>query len=143
MIDRRNEVLGAPETEGSMTDRSDLVFHAFQRAVGEPQFGPGQDSVEMRPQHPDELLEWFQLGAHGGGHPFLQVLFGSPRLPVTPEQLKRFFEVITAHDWDVPADQSRQPVFLIRLQIPGILQQQPADPRETYPLLGSQAPSLA
>jgi hypothetical protein len=68
-----------------MADGLDLVVHSFDRAVGQPKAGPGQDSIEVGSQQSHEFLEWLQPRAHRGTHPFLQKGFGSCRLFVFPE----------------------------------------------------------
>jgi len=107
-----------------------FVVHTFDGAVGEPQLRPGQNTIEMIPKHAYELLKGFQARPHGGVHPFLQVLSGPGGLPVFPEELERFLEVVSTDDGGVPADQRRQAFFLVCCQIPGIFQQQPAAPLE-------------
>jgi hypothetical protein len=51
MIDGGDEVASVPETEGAMADQLDLVVHALDGSVGEAHASPGQDSLQMRPQH--------------------------------------------------------------------------------------------
>ena len=48
MIDGRNEVLGRAEAEGAMADGVDLVVHALDGSVGEADFGPGKNSIQVR-----------------------------------------------------------------------------------------------
>src|SRR5215471_7926078 len=103
VIDGGGEVLCGPEAEGAMTDKFDLVIHAFEGSIRDPQSGPSQDAVKMSTQPPHQLLEGLQPRAHGGMHPALQMLFGSGRLAVIPEELKNFFEVIGPHDGRIPA----------------------------------------
>ena len=95
----------------------------------------------MAAQHPDEFLEWFQARPHGRVHPLLQVGFGPGRLLVVPEQLKDFLEVVGAHNRRVPLDERRKAVLLAGVEIPWILQQQPATPFEDDPFFRARAPA--
>ena len=54
-----------PISVGAMTDDLDLVVHAFERAVAQPEFRPDQHAVEMTAQHPGELLERFEAAVTG------------------------------------------------------------------------------
>jgi len=51
-----------------MADEFDLAVHAFQRPIGDAQARPSQDAVEMSTQHPNQVLEGLESGAHGGMH---------------------------------------------------------------------------
>ena len=126
MIDVCDEVFGRPESEGSMADGLNLVVHSLDCSVRKPDLSPGEDSIEMAPQHTREFLERLQLRAHRRSHPFGQVSLGAPRLFVVPEQLEDFLQIPGPHQRRVPAHQRREPVFLVVIEIPGILQQQPA-----------------
>src|SRR5262247_1936985 len=68
--------------------------------------------------------------------------FRPPEWLVVPEQLERLFPVICAHHRLVPAEQRGQAFFLIWVEIPRILQQQPAAALEPDPLLQTQAADL-
>ncbi len=63
------------------------------------------------------------------------VVAGSLRLPVNPEQLKGFFEVVGAYDRYVPLHRSRQLAFLVVAEIPRILEEQPSTTPEWHLLL--------
>ena len=73
-----------------MTDRFDLVIHTLNGSVGESRFGPGENSVQVRAEHSHEFLERLQPRSHGRVHPLELMLLRAPRLPVGPEELKRF-----------------------------------------------------
>ena len=45
MINSRDEILGAAESEGAMADGFDLVVHSLDSAVRQTELGPGQDSA--------------------------------------------------------------------------------------------------
>ena len=72
--------------------------------------------------------------------PFSQVLLGAPRLFVVPEQLEDFLQVPSPHQRRVPAHQRREPLLLIVVKIPGILQQQPAGSFEARSFFTSELP---
>lgn len=80
----------------------------------------------MAAQQPDEFLEGFQARPHGRVHPLLQMGFGPGGLFVVPEQLKSFLQAVGSHDRRVPLDQRRKAVLLAGVEIPWILQPQPA-----------------
>src|ERR1039457_3236754 len=84
------------------------------------------------------FLKGSQPGTHGRTHPFLQVIAGPLGLPVIPEQLKSFFEVVGTHDRRVPPHQRRKALFLVVAEIPRILQQQPAAALEGHLLFLTQ-----
>src|SRR5580700_5071742 len=69
-----------------------------------------------------KFLEGLQPRTHGRTHPFLQVVLAPLGLLVIPEQLESFFEVVSAHDRRVPANQSGQAFFLLVAEIPWIFQ---------------------
>src|SRR5712692_375634 len=138
VIDGCDEVLGGTKSKGAMADGFDLVVHSFNGTVGDSMVGPRQDSIEVGAEHAHELLKGLQARTHGRTHPFLQVLLGPFGLLVKPKQLKGFFEVVSADDGRVPADQCRKPVSLIAGEIPRILQQQPTGSFEGRSFLGSE-----
>src|SRR6266699_3649809 len=71
------------------------------------------------------------------------MLLGTPRLLVIPEELEGFLQVPGAHQRRVPANQRREPLILIRTEIPRILQQQPASSFDGHFVFGSElAPQL-
>src|SRR6202162_552997 len=124
VIDRSREVLDGTEAEGAMADQLDLVIHAFERAVGNPQPGPGQDAIEMSAELANELLEGLESRAHGRVHPATQVVGTSTRLAVFPEELKGLLEVIGPDDGRIPAHQGGETLPFLGPQVPGVLEQQ-------------------
>jgi hypothetical protein len=48
---------GASVSEGPVIDRLDPVVHALGGSVRKPGFGPGEDRIQMRPEHAHEFLE--------------------------------------------------------------------------------------
>jgi hypothetical protein len=48
----------------SVIDRLDLVIHALNGSVGKPGFYPGEDSIQVRPEHSHQFLERLQLRPH-------------------------------------------------------------------------------
>ena len=97
MVDRCDVISNAAEAKRSMAHEFDLVVHALERAVGDPQSGPGPNAFEVPPQQANEILEGFKPRAPGRVPPAAQVVGGSTRLAVVPEELQGFLEVIGAH----------------------------------------------
>src|SRR5262245_10285279 len=144
MVDRRDEVLGGPKSKRTMANGLDLVVHAFDGSVGNASLGPGEDAVEVAPQHLCEFLERLQFRPHRRVDPFGQVLLGTPWLLKGPEQLEGFLQIPGAHQWCVPLDQRGESLLLVAAEIPWILQQQPARSLESRSLLISEsAPQVA
>jgi len=72
------------------------------------------------------------------------MVFGPLRLLVLPEQLEGFLQIPGPHQRRVPAHQGGKPVFLIAVEVPRVLQQQPAGSFEARSLLGGElAPQIA
>ena len=93
MIDGCNEIRAAAESERSVTDRLDLVVDTLHGPVGKSRLGPGENSIQVGPNHAYESFKRLQPRPHGGVHPFDEMLFGPPRLHVAPEQLKGLLQV--------------------------------------------------
>ena len=123
MVDRCDVTSNAAEAKRSMAHEFDLVVHAFERAVGDPPSGPGQHACEVPPPPANEILAGFQPRAPGRVHPAAQVVGGSTRLAVVPEELQGFLEVIGPHAGGVPAPQGGEALPFVRAQVPGILEQ--------------------
>src|SRR6266446_10258194 len=115
-----------------------LLFMPSTGSVGETDFGPGKNSLQVRAQHLCEFLERLQLGAHSRTDPLAQMLLGTPRLCVIPEQLEGFLQVPGANQRRIPTHQRREPLVLIVGEIPRVLQQQPACSFDTHFLFGSE-----
>ena len=47
MIYGRNKVIRFSESKGTMAHQIDLVVHSFEGSIGDPEFGPGQETGEM------------------------------------------------------------------------------------------------
>src|ERR1043166_9071075 len=124
VIDRGGEALNGSKTKRTMADQLDLVVHPFERAIGDSQTRPGQNTVEMSPQPSNQFLEGLKPGAHGRVHPALQMLFSPSRLTVAPEELEDLLQVIGADDGSVPAHQSGETLPLLGPQVPRVLEQQ-------------------
>lgn len=67
---------GRPVAIGPMTDRLNLVVHTLYGPVGDPDTGPGQYPVEMRPEHPGQRLEGRQPAMAGAPEPLAQAWRG-------------------------------------------------------------------
>src|SRR6516164_4429644 len=77
----------------------------------------------MRAHHADKFLEGLQSRAHGRIHPLTQQVLGAFLLPVFPEQLEGFFQVVSADDGTVPPHQRGKAFFLLVGQVPRIFEQ--------------------
>lgn len=121
VINCRGDVLEGAKSKGAVADQLDLVVHTFQRAIGDPQPGPGQDAIEMSSQPPNQLLERLQPRVHRRMHPTLQMPFGASRLTVAPEELKNFLEAVSPDDGRIPTHQGGGTLALVGAQVPGVL----------------------
>jgi hypothetical protein len=65
------------------------------------------------PEHSCEFLKRLQPRPHGRVDPFEQMLFGTPRLLVAPEQLEGFLQVPGSDQGRVPPHERGKPLFLV------------------------------
>src|SRR6266849_5174089 len=83
---------------GTMADDLDLVVHAFEGAVTDPELDPDQDAIEMSAEHPGQLLERGEAAVAGAPEP-LQEMPARPRgAAVRPKATEILLEEVRLHD---------------------------------------------
>ena len=143
MIDGRDTVRAAAQSQGPVTNRLDLVCSYLQQLRSKAGFWSRRGPVQVSAGIPTNFL-------HGSSFDriaeFIQLsrCCCAPRSFVSPEQLERFLQVPSTHQRRVASYQRGKPFLLTVVPIPGILQQQPTPCFESSSLLGSElAPRFA
>jgi hypothetical protein len=126
------------ETESPMTHQFDLVIHALQSAIGDPELRPGEEAGEMIFYQPGKIDERFQSAVSSPPKPLFQMGLGSGFLPVVPEALKLFFEVVGPDKGQVKFQEMRESAAFLGGQVPGILQENKASPFQVDFIFPSQ-----
>ena len=77
MIDGRHKVIWFSESKRAMAHQLDLVVHSFEGSIGDPEFGPGQETWEMVFDQPGKFNNRFQPGVSRPPEPLFEVGLGS------------------------------------------------------------------
>ncbi len=102
-------MFGFSETKRTMIYQCNLVIHPFQGSNGDTEFHPGQEAWEMIFHQPGKFDDRFQSAGSGPPEPLFQMGLGAGFLPVIPEPLEFFFEIIGPDDGEIEYQEMREP----------------------------------
>ena len=100
------------EPVAAVADEFDLVIHALQGSVGDPQVRPGQDAVQMLPDQAGEIRKWRQPRVTGPPQPLAKMLLCPVFGNIIPEPLEVLFEVPRPRQGMVASHQRAQRLLL-------------------------------
>src|SRR6202162_4419593 len=132
--------VGSSVSKGSMGDDLDFVVHAFEGAVGDPQARPGEDAVEVALDHASEGAEGLEPAMVSPPEPVLQIGSCPPLTEVVPEALEGFLQIVGSDDRLVLAAELGEAPTFLRLEVPRVLQPEPARPLERGLLFAGHLP---
>ena len=107
MINCRNKEFRVSEPERTMTHQFDLVVHSLKGSIGDPEFGPGQQTGKMIFDQACKLDDRLEPRVSGPPEPLFEVGLGSFFLKVIPKPLEFFFQVVSPDDRKVKFKQMR------------------------------------
>ena len=122
MKDISDVIIDVAEPESSVADQLDLVVHPLQGSIGDSQFCPGQDAIEMLPNLFSEFFHGFQPTMTGPPEPLFEMFFSPPAGDIIPELLETLFKEVSSNHSVVQLDQIRETALLLWFKVPGILQ---------------------
>ena len=138
MVDGRDVGVELSESEGTMADHLDLVVHAFEGSVGDTDVRPSQHAIEVIPDHSCKLLERLESGVAGPPEPLPQIRLRPTGLKILPELLEGLFEKIRLGDREIELQNLSQSLPFIRLEVPGVLDENPPAFLDREPFLRGQ-----
>ena len=123
MIDGCDKVIRFSKSKRAMTYQLDLVVHSFEGAVGDSEFGPGQETGKMIFNQACKVDDWLQPRVSRPPEPLFEMGLGSLFLKVIPKPLKFFFKVVSSDDREVELQQMRESSVFLGSKVPRVLQQ--------------------
>ncbi len=123
MIDGSNEIIRFSKSKGAMTDQLDLVVHAFEGTVGDPEFGPGQETGKMILDQACKVDHRLEPGVSCPPQPLFEMGLSSLFLKVIPKPLEFFFQVVSPDDREIEFEQVGELSVFFGSEIPRVLQQ--------------------
>jgi len=139
MIDGRDEVIRFSKSKGAMTYKLDLVVHTLEGTVGDPEFGPGQETGKMILDEACKVDNRLEPGVSRPPEPLFEMGLSPLFLKVIPKPLKFFFQVVSPDDREIEFEQVGEPSVFFGSEVPRVLQQDEAGLFEIDSLLVSQS----
>ena len=126
VVDRRDVVADGPEAESPVTNEFNLVVEALQCPVGNTECGPSQDSIHVGTNQLCKFLHRLKTAVAGFPEPVAEEPLGVEAALVVPEELKVFFQEVSADESKIETGQIEQGVALGIREVPGIFEQDEA-----------------